>query len=55
MRYFFRTVEKSAFFHESLLRLEAFSHEEELLDSEQLVFRYQKRRLPIRQWTEIIC
>ena len=52
---FFRTVEKSAFFHESLLRLEAFSHEEELLDSEQLVFRYQKRRLPIRQWTEIIC
>ncbi len=41
----YQTIEKSAFFSESLLRLETFQFIEMLLDSEQLVFRFNKKNV----------
>lgn len=42
----YQTIEKSIFVSESLLRLEAFQFIEALLDSEQLIFRFNKKVLP---------
>lgn len=42
----YQTIAKSAFFSESRLRLEAFQFIEDLLDGEQLVFRFNKKLLP---------
>ena len=41
-----QTIAKSAFFNESRLRLEAFQFLEDLLDGEQLVFRFNKKVVP---------
>lgn len=42
----YQTIEKSAFVHESHLRLETFQFIEDLLDGDQLVFRFNKKVLP---------
>lgn len=42
----YHTIERSSFVKESRLRLETFQFIEELLDGDQLVFRYNKRVLP---------
>lgn len=42
----YRTIEKSGFVDESRLRLETFQFIEDLLDGEQLVFRFSKKVLP---------
>lgn len=42
----YKTIEKSVFISESLLRLEAFQYIEDLLDGDQLVFRFNKKVLP---------
>ena len=42
----YRTIEKSVFVDESRLRLETFQFIEDLLDGEQLVFRFNKKVLP---------
>ena len=42
----YQTIEKSIFVSESLSRLEAFQFIEDLLDGEQLVFRFNKKVLP---------
>lgn len=42
----YNTIEKSAFSDESRLRLEAFQHIENLLDGEQIIFRYNQKAAP---------
>lgn len=42
----YQAIEKSIFVDESRLRLEAFQFIEDLLDGEQLVFRFNKKVLP---------
>ena len=42
----YQTIEKSAYVGESSLRLESFQFIEELLDSKQLVFRFNKKAAP---------
>ena len=42
----YQTIEKSIFVSESRSRLEAFQFIEDLLDGEQLVFRFNKKVLP---------
>lgn len=42
----YQTIEKSAFFNESHVRLNAFQFIEELLDGEHLIFRFNKKTFP---------
>ena len=42
----YETIAKSAFVTESRLRLESFQYIEDLLDGDQLIFRFNKKLLP---------